>query len=344
MKRVLITGATGFIGRQLSVRLSEEGIDLIASVRHFSNFLSDTILQVVVGDLSSETNWSNALDSVSTVIHTAARVHVMSDSANSLAKFRQVNLDGTMNLAKQAVAAGVDRFIFISSIKVHGESTRLYQSFTEMDTPEPVDPYGISKFETEQALYQLAKETGMEVVCIRPPLVYGARVKANFLSMMKWLYKGVPLPFGAIHNKRSLVALDNLVDFIITCVDHPAAANEVFLVADGEDLSTTELLNRVAGALGKKSRLLPVNQKVLEFCLKLIGKKDLAQRLCGSLQVDISKAERLLNWTPPVSVDEGLRRTAEGFKESHKSERQSKGGRESEVVSQNQKTKDKGSL
>lgn len=206
----------------------------------------------------------------------------------------------------------------MSSIKVNGEETSLGSPFTPDDVFIPTDPYALSKYEAEQGLLKLAGESQMEVVIIRPPLVYGSGVKANFLNMMKWLYKGVPLPFGAIHNKRSLVALDNLVDLIITCIEHPAAVNEVFLVSDGEDLSTTELLTRVSSALGKKSRLLPVNQKVLEFCLGLIGKKDLAQRLCGSLQVDISKAKRLLNWTPPISVDEGLMRAAESFKQNLK--------------------------
>lgn len=203
MKRVLLTGATGFIGRQLSVELVKKGFDLVAAVRHISDFLPETISQVVVTDLSSATDWSNALDTVSTVIHIAARVHVMSDSAaDPLAEFRRVNLEATMNLAKQASTAGVKRFIFLSSIKVNGESTRPGMPFTADDSPAPKDPYGISKAETEQALLELSVATGMEVVIIRPVLVYGPEVKANFLSMMRWLNRGIPLPLGAIHNNR----------------------------------------------------------------------------------------------------------------------------------------------
>lgn len=312
---ILITGATGFIGRQLIETLSSHTqFELVAAIRSKNNTLSNKIKTVEIDDLGPNNVWSDALDNVDVIIHTAARVHVMSENTKGpLLEFRRVNVDGTLNLARQAAAAGVKRFIFVSSIKVNGESTNLNQPFTEDDSPEPVDPYGISKFETEIGLYKLAEETGMEIVCLRPTLVYGPGVKANFFSMMKWLYRGVPLPFGLIHNKRSLVALDNLVDLIVTCIEHPAAANEIFLVSDGEDLSTTELLNRVAYVMSKKSRLLPVNQKIIEFGLRLIGKKDLSQRLCGSLQVDISKAKRLLNWTPPVSVDEGLRKTAEHF-------------------------------
>ena len=231
-------------------------------------------------------------------------------------RFRKVNTSGTLNLARQAIESGVKRFIYLSSIKVNGEATLRGSQFTPDDIFVPTDPYALSKYEAEQGLLKLATESQMEVVIIRPPLVYGPGVKANFLSMMKWLHKGIPLPFGSIHNKRSLVALDNLVDLILICIEHPAAANQVFLVSDGEDLSTTELLSRVDIALGKKPRLLPVNQQLLEFGLKLVGKKDLAQRLCSSLQIDISKAKKLLNWTPPVSVEKGLHKTAEHFLKS----------------------------
>jgi len=269
---------------------------------------------VQVGDLAACADWSGALGDVSVVVHAAARVHVMDDTViNPLAEFRRVNVDGTLNLARQAAASGIRRFIFISSIKVNGESTPLGHPFTTEDTSGPQDPYGISKHEAELGLRQLATETGMEVVIIRPPLVYGPGVKANFQSMMRWLQRGIPLPFGAIHNKRSLVALDNLVDLIITCLDHPAAANQTFLAADGEDLSTTELLRRMGHALGKPARLIPVPASLLEAGAALLGRRDMAQRLCGSLQVDISKAKPLLGWSPPISVDEGLRRAAQGF-------------------------------
>jgi len=238
----------------------------------------------------------------------------MHETANDpLAEFRKVNVDGTLNLARQAAAAGVRRFIFISSIKVNGEGSALGAPYLADAKPAPADPYGISKMEAEQGLRALAAETGMEVVIIRPVLVYGPGVKANFRSMMSWLNKGVPLPLGAIHNQRSLVALDNLVDLIVTCIDHPAAANQTFLVSDGEDLSTTELLRRMGAALGKPARLLPVPAFMLQAGAALLGKRDMAQRLCGSLQVDISKTRELLNWTPPVSVDQALAKTAAHF-------------------------------
>lgn len=234
-------------------------------------------------------------------------------TADPLQAFRKVNVQGTLALARQAALAGVRRFIFISSIKVNGEGTVLGKPYTPFDMPAPQDPYGISKMEAEHGLRELAGATGMEVVIIRPVLVYGAGVKANFRSMMSWLNKGVPLPLGAIHNKRSLVSLDNLVDLIVTCVDHPAAANETFLVSDGEDLSTTEMLRRMGQALGKNARLLPVPAGLLEAGAAMLGKRAVAQRLCGSLQVDIRHTRETLNWNPPVSVDDGFRAAASAF-------------------------------
>jgi nucleoside-diphosphate-sugar epimerase len=233
----------------------------------------------------------------------------MKDNVSDLlAEYRKVNVDGTLNLVRQAAEAGVRRFIFISTIKVNGEQTLLSKLFTAEDTPAPEDAYGISKMEAEQGLQALAAETGMEVVIIRPPLVYGPGAKGNFASMIKLIEKGLPLPLGAIHNKRSLVALDNLIDLIITCIDHPAAANQVFLAGDDEDLSTTELLQGVARAMGKPARLVPVPVGLLMFGATVVGKKAMAQRLLGSLQVDISKARNLLGWQPPLSVGEGLKR------------------------------------
>ncbi|WP_371915447.1 UDP-glucose 4-epimerase family protein [Pseudomonas sp. CC6-YY-74] len=310
-----MTGATGFVGSNVLVRLGRMShLCSLGAYRVDQTFAFQPC--VVVGDINSSTDWRLAVRGQNVVIHSAARVHMMSDdSSDPLVEFRQVNVEGTLNLARQAAAAGVRRFIFISSIKVNGEGTPVGAPYLADAQPAPVDPYGISKMEAEQGLRALAVETAMEVVIIRPTLVYGPGVKANFLSMMRWLNKGVPLPFGAIHNRRSLVALDNLVDLIVTCIDHPAAANQTFLVSDGEDLSTTELLRKMGLALGKPARLLPVPSRMLEVGAAVLGKKALSQRLCGSLQVDISKTRELLNWTPPVCVDEALRKTAKHFLE-----------------------------
>lgn len=318
---VLVTGSTGFVGSRIIELLSiNEEFTPIAASRYKNTHSNSSVQNIYIDDLGSDNSWINKLDDVQVIIHTAARVHIMKDNATDpLSEFRRINFEGTLNLAQQAVNAGVKRFIFISSIKVNGESTLHNKPFTEQDIPAPVDPYGISKYETEQALLNIAKNTNMEIVCIRPVLVYGPNVKGNFLSMMKWLSKSFPLPFGSIHNKRSFVALDNLVDLILTCIKHPSAANEVFLVSDGEDLSTTELLERVADSFGIKARLLSVNQNVLELLLMLVGQKKLAQRLCGSLQVDISKAKNILNWTPAVSMDYELKKTSKFFLNSKSS-------------------------
>ncbi len=314
--KILITGANGFIGTALCAELLRQGYAVRAALRSAGPPI-DTVDALVVGAINGETDWSDALRGIDVVVHLAARVHVMQDAvADALAAYRDVNVDGTLNLAGQAVQAQVRRFIFISSIKVNGETTLLGQPYTAEGAPAPVDAYGISKREAEDGLRQLADATGMEVVVIRPPLVYGPGVKANFHSMMRWLDKGVPLPLGAIHNRRTLVALDNLVDLIVTCIDHPAAANQTFLAGDGEDLSTTDLLQRMAAALGKKARLIPVPMRLLAIAARLFGRQAMAQRLCGSLQVDSAKARNLLGWMPPVSVDEALRRTARYYRES----------------------------
>jgi len=317
-RRIIVTGATGFVGRALIQCLAADVQYLpIAVTRSKQVELSQDVRSVTVGGIASDTDWTRALTGVDVVIHAAARVHVMNEqSFDPLAAFRKVNVEGTLNLARQAAAAGVKRFIFVSSIKVNGEGTAPGKSYKADDAPEPMDSYGISKLEAEQGLRVIAAETGMAVVIIRPVLVYGPGVKANFLSMMRWLNKGVPLPFGAIYNKRSLVALDNLVDLIVTCIEHPAAANQTFLVSDGEDLSTSELLRRMGVALGKPARLLPVPSLLLKTGAAILGKQALAQRLCGSLQVDISKTRELLGWTPPVSVDQALANTAEDFLQS----------------------------
>jgi nucleoside-diphosphate-sugar epimerase len=290
---LLLTGSTGFLGQALASQLVRgPRYQLVTAVRREATSLASGAQSVIVGDLGANTDWARALSGVKVVIHTAARVHVMNDSANDpLTEFRKVNVEGTLNLARQAAAANVKRFIFISSIKVNGELTETGKPFRADDQPNPVDPYGISKWESEVGLHQLAIETGMEVVIIRPPLVYGPSVKANFLSMIRWVNRGVPLPLGAIHNKRSLVAISNLTSLIVTCIDHPAAANQIFLAGDGEDLSTSELLTRIGQVLRKPVRLVPIPSFLLIFLASLMGKKDVAQRLFGSLQVDISNLD-----------------------------------------------------
>jgi len=305
---ILLTGASGFLGGPLSDRLDRNSRFVLTRAVRRKESLKDS-RDVLIDGLHAGTDWAAALNGQDVVVHTAARAHIMKDEVpDSLAEYRKVNVEGTLNLARQAAKAGVSRFIYISSIKVNGEQTPLGKPFTADDVPAPEDPYGVSKLEAENGLHEIASETGMEVVIIRPPLVYGPGVKGNFASMIKLVEKGLPLPLGAIHNKRSLVALDNLVDLIITCIDHPAAANQVFLAGDGQDVSTTELLRGVGRAMGKPARLIPVPAGMLMFGAGLLGKKAVAQRLLGSLQVDISKARNLLGWEPPLSVEEGLRR------------------------------------
>ena len=316
---IFLTGATGFVGGATLKRLVAEKYTVVAALRNGPQLLEDNIKTVHVESFDDATSWKDSLDGVDVVIHAAARVHVMNDAeADPLDAFRRVNVEGTLNLARHALKSGVRRFVFISSIKVNGEGTPAGVAYTPQDVPAPADPYGVSKMEAERGLRELAAESGMEVVIIRPVLVYGPGVKANFRSMMNWLDKGIPLPFGSIHNKRSLVALDNLVDLIITCISHPAAANQTFLVSDGDDLSTTQLLRKMASALDRPARLLPIPARALSGAAILLGKKSLSNRLCGSLQVDISKTRSLLGWSPIVSVDDALKATAQNFQERKK--------------------------
>lgn len=311
---ILVTGANGFIGSALAARLSRSSTGARAAVRELPAARQRGLEYVTAPSLHADADWRSALEGVTAVVHAAARVHVMRDEApDPLAEFRRANVEGTLALARQAAAAGVGRFVFVSSIKVNGEGTPPDRPFTAADEPQPQDPYGVSKLEAERALATVARETGLEVVIVRPPLVYGPGVKANFFALLKWLDRGVPLPFGAIRNRRSLVALENLVDLLAVCAEHPAAAGQTLLVSDGEDLSTTELLRRLAAALGKRARLVPVPQPALILAARALGAGSLAQRLCGSLCVDIAPTRRLLSWSPPIGVDEGLRAAAEAF-------------------------------
>ncbi|MFJ3521366.1 NAD-dependent epimerase/dehydratase family protein [Pseudomonas sp. NPDC090203] len=311
---ILVTGASGFLGRALVAELSTvTNMNLVAATRADKHLFPD-VTQRPSLDLCPDSDHCELLRNIDVVIHTAARVHVMNDTAaDPLALFREVNTAGTLNLARQAAAAGVRRFIFISSIKVNGESTARGQCFHPDDLPNPLDHYGASKHEAEQGLLALARDSAMDVVIIRPVLVYGPGVKANFLQLMRVLNKGIPLPLGAIDNRRSLVSLDNLVDFIKVCIEHPAAANQVFLVSDGDDLSTTGLARKLVTHLHAPNRLIPVPQPLLYLGAALLGRTAAAQRVLGSLCVDIGKNRDRLQWTPPVSVDDGLRKTVEHF-------------------------------
>lgn len=304
--RILVTGANGFLGSRLAGYLREREKSVTCVTR--SKIASDCEVEnIVIPSFKQDRMWRDALDGVKTVIHCAARVHAMNDiKYDPLDVFREVNTLGTLDLARQAAEAGVKRFIFISSIKVNGESTQANCPFTAFDKRFPKDAYGKSKSEAEERLLALAKETRMDVVIIRPPLVYGPGVKANFASLMNLAGKNFPLPFGATNNKRSLVAIDNLVDLIVICIDHPKAANQVFLASDDYDVSTTELLEELTRAAGREPRLISLPIGLMEVCLALIGKKAMADRLFGNLQLDISHTKDTLGWKPPVSFAEGV--------------------------------------
>lgn len=318
-KKILLTGGTGFVGREVLSKLIESNKYHVTLLSRRS-IKTVEVEQVIATDITSKESLSEAFKSeIDTVIHCAARVHVMNETAlDPLAEFRKINVDGTLKLAQKAIENGVKRFIFVSTIKVNGETTDKNRPFTANDIPAPIDPYGISKYEAEKALLSLAAKSNLEVVIIRPVLVYGPGVKANFESMMRWINKGVPLPLGAIKNKRSFVSIYNLVDFILACIEHPNAANEIFLVSDGEDLSLTETLGLIKKHIGSNSILLPLPEKLLTFLLIIVGKRKIADRLCESLQVDISKNEELLNWIPPNSVDSSIQKTVDFFKQASK--------------------------
>lgn len=310
VEQTLVTGASGFIGRALVARFREEGravLGVVRSAHPNSGFVQGPPLE-------QQGDWSGLLQSCAVVVHLAARVYVMNaPGKGQLEAFRRTNVDGTLMLARQAAATGVKRFVLASSVKVNGEQTDPGCLFVPHDSPAPNDAYGISKAEAEAGLKAIAAETGMEVVIIRPPLVYGPGVKGNFAAMMRAVAHGLPLPFGAVtDNRRSLVGLDNLVDLIVTCIDHPAAANQTLMVSDGEDLSTADLLRRLGVAMGKPARLLNIPPALLGAAAAMIGKRAIGQRLLGNLQVDISDTCRTLGWKPPISVDEGLRRAVQG--------------------------------
>lgn len=307
--KVLVTGATGFVGKALCEMLMASGYAVVPAVRGKSGMPHE----VVVGNLEASTDWQFALSGCDAVAHLAARVHVMNDTAQDpLTLYRATNTEVTLNLARQAAQAGAKRFVFISSIKVNGEGSD--EPYRETDVPAPEDAYAISKWEAEQGLQQIAQETGMEVVILRPPLVYGPGVKANFLRLLRTVERGWPLPLGAIRNRRSLLYLGNFVDAIRLCVEHPAAGGQTFLLDDGEAVSTPELIRAVARAMGRSARLLAVPGGVLELAGTLLGKRAAVARLTGSLFVDGSSIRTRLGWTPPYSLEAGLAATVASAK------------------------------
>ncbi|KKO61599.1 3 beta-hydroxysteroid dehydrogenase/Delta 5--_4-isomerase [Janthinobacterium sp. KBS0711] len=310
MTKILVTGANGFVGSALCATLAERNVAYTAAVRKDAR----AIHAIAVGELDASTDWSPALAGCTCVVHLAARVHVMHDvSSDPLAEFRRVNVDATINLARQALDAGIKRFVFVSSVKVNGEETT-DKPFTAFDSPAPRDPYGQSKLEAEVALQALARETGLELVIVRPPLVYGPGVRANFHSLMKLVRLGLPLPLGAIDNRRSMVALDNLVDLLILCCGHPAASGQVFMVSDNDDVGITELLRRLASAMRRRSLLLPVPAAWLAAGARLMRKSAAADRLLGSLQVDVTHTMQTLSWKPVSSMQAALEKTVAPFR------------------------------
>lgn len=311
--RVLVTGASGFIGQSVCSKLLRQGFLVRGALRKNNEFQNGIELNVV-GEINGVTEWGNALAEVDIVIHLAARVHIINDVAvEPLAEFRQVNVLGTESLARQAVRAGVRRLVYVSSIKVNGEETEGALSYSERDVAVPRDPYGISKWEAEQVLHRVAKETGLEVVIVRPPLVYGSGVKGNFVQMLSVLSKGVPLPLSLVKNRRSLIYVENLADALILCATHPAADGQTYLLSDGDDVSTPDLLRQLGAAMGRPARLFPCHSVLLKLAGHLFGKSEQIERLLGSLRIDSGKIRRELNWHPPYTLQEGLRKTGESF-------------------------------
>jgi nucleoside-diphosphate-sugar epimerase len=305
---ILVTGAGGFVGTAVVAELARRAIPHRAVTRarrdgHFS-----------IGNIDPRTDWTGALDGIHTIIHLATRASILNESvADPIAHFRAANVDSTLNLASQAIKAGVKRFVFISSIKVNGEATQRDRPFTAEDVPNPQNHYAQFKLEAEQGLFALSKGSDFGVTVIRPPLVYGPGVKANFATMMDWVNRGIPLPLGSVSNKRSFVFVGNLADLIILTAVHPNAGGQVFLVSDGQDISTTELFKKIAQALGRPSLIVPIPAALLTFAAAAIGQSAIASRLTDSLQVDVTKTRALFGWAPRKDFDEGLCQTIRSF-------------------------------
>lgn len=305
-----MTGGSGFIGRSLYPQLKSLGHQVRCGLRHASPPAGMHSADFVdVGSIDASTDWGRALFDAEVVVHLAARAHVTHErNLDPLSEFRTVNVQGTLNLARQAADSGVCRFVFISSIGVNGsESVR---PFTEVDVPAPQEPYAVSKMEAETGLFEIGKKTGMEVVVIRPPLVYGAGAPGNFGRLIKAVKSGLPLPFGAVHNRRTLVGIDNLTSLIACCIEHPSAANQVFLAGDAEDLSTSDLLRLIGESLNRRARLISIPVALMEAIGSAVGRRATVRKICSNLQIDISKAREVLGWEPPLSAVEGLKQAA----------------------------------
>ncbi|MBI3285128.1 MAG: SDR family oxidoreductase [Burkholderiales bacterium] len=314
-KTIVLTGASGFVGGAIARALLRQGEHLVCPSRQPLSWQAEQMRNPPMTELAPDSDWSDCLRAAEIVIHCAARVHVMQEAAlDPLAEFRRVNVAATLNLARQAAAAGVRQFVFLSSVKVNGEATLPGQPFTENSPPQPQDAYGVSKLEAESALLALGRETGMAITIVRPPLVYGPGVKANFLSMLRWVKKGLQLPLASIHNRRSFVYLENLVSLVLCCLRHAQAGQQVFLVSDDCDVATPDLLRGCAAALGLRARLLPCPPALLYGLARLAGRPAAAGRLCQSLQVDIAKARTVLGWVPPYTLEQGLRATTSTLK------------------------------
>jgi nucleoside-diphosphate-sugar epimerase len=311
---VCVTGASGFVGAALCAGLISRGVRVRGIYRSRRFLAPDSEIEpILVAQLGAASDWSSALVGVDCVIHCAARAHIISETeSDALAKYRSVNVDGTRRLAEQAAAAGVRRFVYLSSIGVLGTQTNGRAPFTNFDVPEPVEDYAVSKLEAEREVWSVSANTGMEVVLVRPPLVYGAGAKGNLARLQKLVRMGLPLPLGAVHNRRSLIGLDNLVDLLIRCVDSTAAVGQTLLVSDGEDISTADLLRHMAAGLGRSACLFPVPVPLLRLAGCAVGKQFEIERLVGSLQIDSRYTRELLDWTPPVRVAEGIRRMVKG--------------------------------
>lgn len=313
VNKVLLTGATGFVGSALLAHLQKQASHSVSIASRSEQVGIEPGCQVFnLGEFGAQTNWQPALGDVGCVIHMAGRAHVLTQEANALELFREANTRATLNLATQAAAQGVKRFIFISSIGVNGAYTTDLP-FSELSEPAPNADYAISKHEAEVGLLQIAQTTEMDVVIIRPPLVYAAHAPGNFRRLLKLVHSGIPLPFGRVNNSRSMIALENLVDFIAFCMDHPAAANQIFLTSDGVDFSTGQMIRLLAQGMGRKAALVPFPMSLLNMSARLLGKQGVYTQLCGSLQIDTSKARLLLGWTPPMSAEAAMIRAGQEF-------------------------------